>query len=429
MSGARFDAPWQRLRARSSALVFDIVLVAYALWCVQYIATYYNSSWNFLARYPGLLVLTSVTAVLWHTSGESLGIAGHRLRFVRADSSSRATANLAQRLTWGLASAIWVLLFALAIWFVGVTWGTAAIWIVVSVGACWFALSHDPHDSLAERIADVRILRTRERDVPNELTSWTRRPAMWALLVLLLLTFWVGVIVTQFAPGDLRSGYRHAEDMLKELVHPDTSIVSDVVKRMIDTVFMALMASVIALPFAFGLSFLGARNLTRDSVWGRVFYALARVMMNVTRSIEPLIWAIIFVLWVGAGPFAGMLALTVHSIAALGKLYSEAIESIDDGPMEAMRATGANTLQAIRYGVVPQVIPPFLSFTVYRWDINVRMATILGIIGGGGIGDLLVNYSQIGSWSKVGTIIFFITIVVWAMDLASGKAREHLMND
>ncbi len=429
MSGARFDAPWSRLRARSSALVFDIVLVAYALWCVQYIATHYNPDWDFLRRYPGLLMLTSVVAVLWHASGASLGIAGHRLRFVHADSSSRTAANLSQRLTWGVATAVWIMLFALAIWFVGVTWGSAAIWLALAVAACWFALSQGPHDSVAERIAGVRIMRARERDVPKELIPWTRRPAMWALLILLLLTFWVGVIVTQFALGDLKDGFNKTKPMFRELVNPDTTIVSDVVARMIDTVFMALMASVVALPFAFGLSFLGARNLTRDSAWGRVFYAIARVFMNVTRSIEPLIWAIIFVLWVGAGPFAGMLALTVHSIAALGKLYSEAIESIDDGPLEAMRATGADTLQTIRYGVVPQVIPPFLSFTVYRWDINVRMATILGIIGGGGIGDLLVNYSQIGSWSKVGTIIFFITIVVWAMDMASGKARELLMKD
>ncbi len=148
--------------------------------------------------------------------------------------------------------------------------------------------------------------------------------------------------------------------------------------------------------------------------------------MNITRSIEPLVWAIIFILWVGVGPAAGMLALFVHSVAALGKLYCEAIESIDPGPVEAIQATGANALQVLRYGVVPQVIPPFLSFTVYRWDINVRMATILGLVGGGGIGTMLIEYQQMGAWSKVGTIIVFITLVVWAMDWASSKARQKL---
>jgi phosphonate transport system permease protein len=138
------------------------------------------------------------------------------------------------------------------------------------------------------------------------------------------------------------------------------------------------------------------------------------------------VWAIIFVLWVGVGPFAGMLALLVHSVAALGKLYSEAIESIDPGPVEAIRATGAGFLQVLRYGVVPQVVPPFLAFTVYRWDINVRMATVLGLVGGGGIGDLLINYQQLAAWSKVGTIIVAITLVVWLMDVASSKARERL---
>ena len=147
---------------------------------------------------------------------------------------------------------------------------------------------------------------------------------------------------------------------------------------------------------------------------------------DVVRSVEPVVWAIVFCIWVGIGPFAGMLALFVHSVASLAKLYSEAIESIDVGPVEAIRATGANGVQVLRYGVVPQVVLPFLSFTIYRWDINVRMATILGFVGAGGIGKLLVDNQFNGYWSKVGTIVVFIVLVVWAMDWASSRARQRL---
>jgi hypothetical protein len=110
---------------------------------------------------------------------------------------------------------------------------------------------------------------------------------------------------------------------------------------------------------------------------------LTMAVYYITRYIEPLIWALIAVVWVGLGPFAGIIALTVHSVASLGKLYSEAIESIDPGPIEAIQATGATRLQTIMYAVVPQMIAPFVSFSIYRWDINVRMSTVIGLVGGG----------------------------------------------
>jgi ABC-type phosphate/phosphonate transport system permease subunit len=125
---------------------------------------------------------------------------------------------------------------------------------------------------------------------------------------------------------------------------------------------------------------------------GILFYYIVRGILNVTRSIEPIIWAVIAAAWVGLGPFAGVIALTLHTVASLAKLYSEAIESIDPGPLEAIQATGATWLQMVVYAVIPQLIPPFLSFTIYRWDINVRMSTIIGFVGGGGIGQLLFQW-------------------------------------
>jgi phosphonate transport system permease protein len=149
--------------------------------------------------------------------------------------------------------------------------------------------------------------------------------------------------------------------------------------------------------------------------------------LNVTRSIEALIVAIVFVIIVGLGPFAGLMALVVHSVAALAKLYSEVIEGIDPGPIEAMRATGANWLQVVRYGVIPQIVPPFTAFTIYRWDINVRMSTIVGFVGGGGIGFYLVQWIQINQMGAVSAAIIAIAVVVVTLDYFSARLRERLV--
>src|SRR5439155_20204412 len=117
----------------------------------------------------------------------------------------------------------------------------------------------------------------------------------------------------------------------------------------------------------------------------------------------------------------------VHSIASLGKLYSEAIESIDQGPIDALTATGANRLQVIVYSVVPQVIPQLVAFTLYRWDINVRMSTVVGLVGGGGIGFILIQYINLLQWNQAGTALLFIAIVVIAMDFASSKIRSAVI--
>ncbi|HOA24691.1 MAG: phosphonate ABC transporter, permease protein PhnE [Aggregatilineales bacterium] len=197
--------------------------------------------------------------------------------------------------------------------------------------------------------------------------------------------------------------------------------------RMIETIFLALMATTFGIVLAIPISFLAARNLMSASPITLSIYYVVRAILNVFRSIEPLIWAMIGVAWVGLGPFAGVIALTVHSIAALGKLYSEAIESIDTGPIEAIQATGATWMQTIIYAVIPQIIPPFLSFTIYRWDINVRMSTIIGAVGGGGIGFLLFQWIRLTDWSNAGIAVWMIAITVMIMDYASAELRERLI--
>jgi len=157
---------------------------------------------------------------------------------------------------------------------------------------------------------------------------------------------------------------------------------------------------------------------------GSTIYLVLRTILNATRSIEPLVYVIIFVVWVGIGPFAGALALALHTIASLAKLYSEQVESILPGPLEAVTATGANRLQTIVYAVVPQIIPPYISFTMYRWDINVRMSTIIGFAGGGGIGFLLQQNIRLLDYRAAAVQMLAIALVVASMDYTSAIIRE-----
>jgi len=200
-----------------------------------------------------------------------------------------------------------------------------------------------------------------------------------------------------------------------------------VAEKMLETIFLALMATIIAILFAIPVSFLAARNLMGGNPITMAVYYVLRSALNILRSIEPLIMAIVFVVWVGLGPFAGVLALAVHSIAALGKLYSEAVESIDPGPIEAITATGANRLQTIVYAVIPQIIPPYIAFTIYRWDINVRMSTVIGFVGGGGIGYLLQQWIRLLMYEEAGAAVWAIALVVAVMDYASAKVREKVV--
>jgi len=256
---------------------------------------------------------------------------------------------------------------------------------------------------------------------------WTRTLRGWFAALLIELTFFTGWLITEVQLVTFLTKFSKASDIVRGLMHPSSAVLHQGLVLLVQTIFLAFMATAFAIPVAFALSFFAARNLTRGSALSRAAYTLVRAAMNFTRAVEPLVWALIFISWVGIGPFAGVLALWVHSVAALVKLYSEQVESIDTGPLEAIAATGASTLQVLRYGVVPQVIPPFLSFTIYRWDINVRMSTIIGFVGGGGIGYILKPRVDLGQWGEVGTLVLLIAATVWAMDVLSAKIRERIV--
>lgn len=206
-----------------------------------------------------------------------------------------------------------------------------------------------------------------------------------------------------------------------------TQTLDLVIEKIGETIALAFIATVLGVIFAVPFSFLAARNLMGGNVLTRGIYYVVRTLLNVVRSIETLMWAIIFAVWVGLGPFAGTLALWLHTVAALGKLYSETIESIDPGPIEALRATGANGPQTVVYAVLPQILPAFTSFTLYRWDINVRLSTVIGLVSDAGLGFLVVQWIRLNRLSSMATAILAIIIVVAGLDFVSGWVRQRII--
>lgn len=276
--------------------------------------------------------------------------------------------------------------------------------------------------TFGEVVFQAPHLKTQREDKP-----WWKTFAGWHVLVTIIVTFIVGIYKTQFSILELldEDGFAGATRLFYGLVNPNFALLPKAVLNIIETIFMAFMATALAIPFAFVLSFLCAKNIMKHPLAFAV-YLFLRTFLNVLRSIEALIWAIIFSVWVGIGPFAGMLALMLHSIASLAKQYSEMVETVNDGPIEGVQSTGAGSLQTIWFAIVPQVTLPYIAFTVYRWDINVRMATIIGLVGGGGIGTMLIQYQGQAMWPEVGCIILVIAVVVWLMDQASAYIREAL---
>jgi phosphonate transport system permease protein len=200
----------------------------------------------------------------------------------------------------------------------------------------------------------------------------------------------------------------------------------DVVHLSLVTLLMALLATTVGSFFAIPLSFLAARNIMGGHPVGRTVYFITRTIFNLWRAVEPMILVVICAAWVGIGPFAGVLALAINNIPNLGKLFSETIEEIQTGPVEAITATGATKPQTLIFAIVPQLVPKFLAFILYQWDINIRMATIIGFVGGGGIGQYFRLEVGMNNYAAAGMAVWAIVAMVWTMDYLSARARERM---
>lgn len=288
--------------------------------------------------------------------------------------------------------------------------------------AASFFLNHVRQYTLGEVLFSPPHIKALITEKPIRTSFWG-----WQLALTFLLTLIAGIKMTEFSLAEILdpNGFDGAIRLFGGLLTPNFEILPQAILKIIETIYIAFLATVIAIPIAFILSFICAKNIMTHPVAFSI-YGILRTLLNITRSVEPLIWAIIFSVWVGIGPFAGMLALMIHSIASLAKQYSEIVESVNEGPIEGIQSTGANMIQVIWFAVVPQVLLPYIAFTIYRWDINVRMATIIGLVGGGGIGTMLIKYQGQAMWHEVGCIIIVIAAVVWLMDTASAYIREAI---
>ncbi len=203
--------------------------------------------------------------------------------------------------------------------------------------------------------------------------------------------------------------------------------LQEVLSQIAVTVQMALVGTFLAAVFAMPISFLAARNVTSGTPLMRsVFYA-TRLFLNVLRGVPTLIIALILVAAVGLGPFAGVMAIAIHSLTELGKLYSEAIENADKGPVEALESTGAAGVNVVRWAILPQVLPLFVSYTIYNFEINFRSSLVLGLVGAGGIGYFINEKMASGQYDQMMVGVIAIVVVVNIIDFASSWLRSRLV--
>jgi phosphonate transport system permease protein len=204
---------------------------------------------------------------------------------------------------------------------------------------------------------------------------------------------------------------------------PDWSTLGSAFGAMMESVQIAWLGTIIGAILSVPLAFLGAKNVTSGLVSN-----VTRQVLNAIRAVpEILVAVVVFIPMVGLGPYAGTLAIGVHSVGTLGKLSAEAIEGIEPGPVEAARATGGSALQVQRWGVLPQVLPEIVAFWLYRFEINIRASAILGAVGAGGIGEFLVQALNFRRYDRAGMAIIVVIVITILIDLASGWVRRRII--
>jgi len=229
-------------------------------------------------------------------------------------------------------------------------------------------------------------------------------------------------VETEVSLGRVVEGLPFMWDFLRRMIPPDLSVLGNALRGAMETIQIAVVGTAVAAVLALPMGFAAARNAAPP--W--LFY-WARSLLNAFRAVDTLVYALFFVAAVGLGPFPGVLAVMVYTATVLAKLYSEAIEAIEPGPVEAVRATGATTLQVLRWGVMPQLGPQFLSFTLYRFETNIRAAAVLGFVGAGGIGFYIQTYLRLLNYPAAATVLLVLIGLVMIVDFASSRLRARLV--
>ena len=249
-----------------------------------------------------------------------------------------------------------------------------------------------------------------------------RRRSRWAAWAVILGAIVWSAVETEVSLGRMIEGLPFMWDFLRRMIPPDLSVLGNALRGAMETIQIAVVGTAVAAVLALPMGFAAARNAAP----GWLFY-WARSLLNAFRAVDTLVYALFFVAAVGLGPFPGVLAVMVYTATVLAKLYSEAIEAIEPGPVEAVRATGATTLQVLRWGVLPQLVPQFLSFTLYRFETNIRAAAVLGFVGAGGIGFYIQTYLRLLNYPAAATVLLVLIGLVMIVDFASSRLRARLV--
>ena len=255
----------------------------------------------------------------------------------------------------------------------------------------------------------------RRRSPRETFTAW-----LWIAAVAFATAWSVSALDIEWA--FFADAHEQAIDLARRMWPPRWSYLPSIVKPLLETIHIATLGTLIGVVLSIPIAFLAARNTTLNGfTWG-----LGRALLVASRSVNTVIWGLVFVAIFGPGPLAGVAAVAARSVGFLAKLVAEAIEEADAGPVEAIRATGAGTAQVYLIGILPQVIPVVLGTTVYRWDINIRESSVLGFVGAGGIGlQLYASINQF-AWQQVLVVLAAILVVVLLSEAVSAKVRERI---
>ncbi|PPF80902.1 phosphonate ABC transporter, permease protein PhnE [Pseudoclavibacter sp. RFBJ3] len=270
------------------------------------------------------------------------------------------------------------------------------------------------------RASTAPSLTTAERDRLERAFSIPRARFLLGIPVAIIVLLW-SFAGAEFNFSKLGDGAINMGEFLSRLFPPDFSKFGTIFSLLIETLQMAIVGTVLGAVLSLFMAFAASSNIAPKWV-----YYPARWVMNIIRSVPDLVFALMFVSAVGLGPFAGILAMTLGSIGSIGKVYAEAMESVDRGPMSAMQAVGASRRQLIQYGVLPQAAPLLVSYTLLLFEGNVRGATILGLVGAGGIGLELTTAMKMYDYGHLSAIIICIIVLVTLIDQGSALIRKRL---
>lgn len=256
-------------------------------------------------------------------------------------------------------------------------------------------------------------------------TAWRRRRLSIRLLIAagMAVVLWLAAARIHLNIVNVVTGAPGMADFISRLFPPDLSSLQLLITPTIETIQIASWGTVIAVVLSMPLALLAARNTSPHPT---VYFA-TRILLNLLRSINELIYALLLVSAVGLGPFPGVLAIALHATGMLAKFVAEEIEHVSRGPIEALQAAGAGRMQTIWFAIIPQVLPAVVGYILYRFDVSIRSATVLGLVGAGGLGFSLITTMKMFKYHETATCILLIIVLVWAADWISARLQKMIL--